>query len=52
MINICYIHFDCYIFNMKSAAAVKNLRNVYLHFPFCNRKCSYCDFPVHALGTP
>ena len=26
------------------------IRNLYLHFPFCNLKCRYCDFPVHALG--
>jgi coproporphyrinogen III oxidase-like Fe-S oxidoreductase len=29
---------------------MKLLKNIYIHIPFCNRKCSYCDFPVHALG--
>ena len=27
------------------------IRNVYLHLPFCLKKCRYCDFAVHAIGT-
>jgi coproporphyrinogen III oxidase-like Fe-S oxidoreductase len=27
------------------------IKNIYIHIPFCLKKCSYCDFPVHALGT-
>jgi len=29
----------------------KSLRNIYIHIPFCIKKCLYCDFPIHALGT-
>ncbi|CDW83600.1 coproporphyrinogen iii oxidase [Stylonychia lemnae] len=29
---------------------LKQIRNIYVHIPFCNKKCSYCDFPVYALG--
>jgi oxygen-independent coproporphyrinogen-3 oxidase len=29
------------------------IRHVYLHAPFCPRRCSYCDFPVTATeGAP
>ena len=31
-------------------ASNKNLRNVYIHIPFCLKKCLYCDFPVYAIG--
>lgn len=26
------------------------IKNVYVHIPFCIKKCFYCDFPVYALG--
>ena len=29
---------------------MKKIRNIYVHIPFCLRKCLYCDFPVYALG--
>ena len=27
------------------------IKNIYIHFPFCKRKCSFCDFSVHAVGN-
>ena len=27
------------------------VRNAYVHFPFCAKKCLYCDFAVHAVGN-
>jgi coproporphyrinogen III oxidase-like Fe-S oxidoreductase len=26
------------------------VENVYLHLPFCRKKCHFCAFPVHAIG--
>lgn len=28
----------------------KKIENVYIHMPFCQKKCHFCAFPVHALG--
>ena len=27
------------------------IKSAYIHFPFCLKKCKYCDFAVHAIGT-
>ena len=27
------------------------LKNVYVHLPFCTKKCHFCAFPVHAVGN-
>lgn len=33
-----------------SAASQKPIA-LYVHWPWCVRKCPYCDFNSHALGT-
>lgn len=27
------------------------MNNIYIHIPFCLKKCLYCSFAVHAVGT-
>jgi putative oxygen-independent coproporphyrinogen III oxidase len=27
------------------------IRGIYIHIPFCRRKCFYCDFPVAVVGN-
>ena len=27
------------------------IENVYIHLPFCQKKCHFCAFPVHAIGS-
>lgn len=34
----------------KSDKAAKPL-SIYIHIPFCARKCAYCDFLSHPIGT-
>lgn len=25
--------------------------NIYIHIPFCIKKCHFCAFPIHAVGN-
>ncbi len=36
----------------KRAAAPELVRNVYVHAPFCARRCVYCDFAVEVDRSP
>lgn len=27
------------------------IRGIYIHIPFCRRKCFYCDFPIAVIGN-
>ena len=32
------------IFNIE--VFMKNIDGIYIHIPFCNKRCHYCDFHV------
>jgi len=29
----------------------QTVRNVYVHLPFCQKKCHFCAFPIHAISS-
>ena len=29
----------------------KTIHNIYIHIPFCAKKCIYCDFPIQTIGN-
>ena len=39
------------LFIKEIYSTYKSVRNVYIHLPFCQKKCHFCAFPVHATGT-
>jgi coproporphyrinogen III oxidase-like Fe-S oxidoreductase len=34
----------------KIYSTQQKFRNIYVHLPFCHKKCHFCAFPVHAIG--
>jgi oxygen-independent coproporphyrinogen-3 oxidase len=34
---------------MRSAPVLTTDRGLYVHYPYCEKKCPYCDFNVHAI---
>ena len=28
----------------------KIINSIYIHIPFCLKKCNYCAFTIHAIG--
>lgn len=35
----------------ESLQLSSNVAHIYLHIPFCIKKCHFCAFPIHAVGT-
>jgi len=31
-------------------ASNRMIENIYIHLPFCQKKCHFCAFPIHAIG--
>jgi coproporphyrinogen III oxidase-like Fe-S oxidoreductase len=35
---------------LSSAKTFERITGIYIHIPFCRRRCFYCDFPISVVG--